>query len=130
MIRIRVLLVCLGAITSFSVAAKDMNGSSVGRRSGRIKLTGVAALPSQRFAMLQVEENGKAPVLITLREGVSSYHFQLLAIDIGKKEVLVRNCGELVRLWFDEKNPGAPACGSDPDHAPIPVTPDPNSGDI
>ena len=131
MIRIRVLLVCIGAITTFAIAAKETGGSSAGRRVCRLKLNGIAALPNQRFVLLQVEENGKSPALITLREGVSSYDFELLAIDIGGKEVMVRNGDSIVRLWFDGKNatPGPPY-GSDPDHAPIPLTPDPNAGDI
>ena len=128
MVRIRPSVVSLCAAVALALSAFAGVTASPGKCT--LKLKGVAELPQQRFALLQILERGKTPVAVTLREGVRSGDFELLEMDIRKRVVVIRNGSEVVRLWFEDGASAVPEFGSDPDHVPIPLVPDPNAGDI
>ena len=99
----------------------------------RLKLTGLASLPPDKWALLQIQEEGAAPFSATLLEGESKGAVRLVSINITDATAMVSNGAVLTELALEEiggRNvPVAAPTQLAAEHLPIPVLPPPGIGD-
>ena len=99
----------------------------------RLKLTGLAVLPPDKWALLQIQEEGAPPFSAALLEGESKGAVRLVSINITAATALVSNGAVLTELALEKigvrnKAVAAPTQLA-AEHRPIPVLPLPGAGD-
>lgn len=100
----------------------------------QIKLMGVAVIPPQKWAVLQIQAPGKKPVPVTLGEGAREASLEVLEIDPLGRQVKVRYSSVVMTLMIgsDSAKSGdglATLASADKDHVPLSTIPLPEAGD-
>ena len=100
----------------------------------QIKLTGVAVIPPQKWALLQIQAPGKKARAVTLAEGARDASLEVLEIDPRGWRVKIRNSGAVTLLTMASGRPESgdgpiAVAATDHDHVPLPTVPLPEAGE-
>lgn len=96
----------------------------------RVKLTGIAVLPPDKWVSLRVEEFNEPAVEVVLREGWRRLSVRVVEIDSHARWAIIR-CGATdVKLIVEGKNTSVVVAAEfGGEHRPLPLLPPPGSGD-
>lgn len=96
----------------------------------RVKLTGIAVLPPDKWVILEITEYGQPEVRLALTEGSRRLSVRVVKIDSQVRWAIIR-CGQTDMKFTIESpatlaNPTAELGG---EHRPLPLLPPPGAGD-
>ncbi len=96
----------------------------------KIKLNGIAILPPNKWAMLEVQVDGQPVDRLALIEGSRRASLEVVTIDAEGKSVIIRNAGVLMTLAIGKSEaPSMIAANFSGEHVPLPLLPVVGAGD-
>jgi hypothetical protein len=120
------LLFCLSVP---SVVWANGGTNAVPANSVQVKFTGIAAMPPQKWAMLQVQKPGETPVSVLLKEGEQVSSVEIVQIDVPAGRICVRNAGVMTTVTLEKEDAGPERPLPDANHVPLPALPPADAGE-
>lgn len=98
----------------------------------KIKLVGLAAIPPDKWVVLQIQAPGKPSAMLTLKEGCGEGPVEILEVDAKARRVKVRNAGSVMTVTFDDDAliQKTALARLQAGHQPVPVVPPPGAGEL
>jgi len=95
-----------------------------------VKLTGIAVLSSDKWALLEVQEYGQSAERLVLTEGSRRLALEVVEVDPRAQWVIIRNAGELMKLTVEKPASASfVAANFGGEHLPVPLLPPVGAGD-
>ncbi|MEJ0089393.1 MAG: hypothetical protein WDM80_06570 [Limisphaerales bacterium] len=96
----------------------------------KIKLNGIAILPPDKWALLEIQAEGQPVDRVAMTEGSRKASLELVTIDAKGKSATIRNAGVLTTLAIGKsESPSMMAANFGGEHVPLPLLPVVGAGD-
>lgn len=117
-------------LAGFGLTAGETRTALPQTPPARVKLTGIAVLPPDKWGLLEVQEYGQPADRLVLMEGSRRLALEVVEVDGQARWVTVRNAGVLMKLTIEKPAAASMvAVNLDSEHIPLPLLPPIGAGD-